>query len=143
GRHGQLLGQRAGPAAADADLVAVLAQVTTAAQAARAVPAAEHGVPGHPAPDPAGAHVLAGRADHAAPLVADAHRVGGLAGLEVAQVTAEQLDVGPAQAGPLDGHDDLAEARPRRRDVLDLPGRGPGDDDRAHGALRDKAARHH
>jgi hypothetical protein len=75
--------------------------------------------------------------------VADAHRIGGLAGLEVPQVTAEQLDVGPAQAGALDGHDDLAGARPRRLDVLDLPGPWPGDDERAHGSLRDKAGRHH
>ena len=62
-RDGQLLGQRAGPAATDADLVPVLADVLRAPTAAAAVPAAEHGVADHPAADPSRVDPGADRGD--------------------------------------------------------------------------------
>src|SRR4051794_30114266 len=130
--HGQLLGERSGPAVADPDLVPVRAQVLPAAGAALAGAAAEHGVAGHPAAEPGRIDPRAGRGDDAAPLVADADRVDGLVAVQVGHRAGEELRVRAADPGPLDVHDDLARTRFGRCHVLDL-GRGrTGDDEGAH-----------
>ena len=106
--HRQLLGERARPAVADADLVAVGAQVLAAARAPVAVPAAEHRVAGDPGAEPALVDALADAGDRAGPLVADPHRVARLAGVQVGHVAGEELHVGAAHARAFDVDDDLA-----------------------------------
>ncbi len=62
-RNGQLLGQRAGAAAADPDLLPVLADVLVAAPAAAADAVAEHRVAHDPAPEPGGVDAVADGGD--------------------------------------------------------------------------------
>jgi hypothetical protein len=71
------------------------------------LPAAEHGVPGHPGAQPAGIHLVADSGHHAAPLVTWADREADLALGEVGQLPGEQLDVGSADPGPADVDHDL------------------------------------
>ena len=115
GRHGDLLGQRAGPAAADADLVPVLAHVLAARAAAAADAAAEHRVARDPPAEPgrvdAGADARRPCPHHSWP---EPHRVRGVALVQVGHLAGEELDVGAAHADPLDVDDDLARGRHRR-----------------------------
>jgi hypothetical protein len=125
-RHGQLLGERAGASAADADLLAVGADVLEPAPAAAAPPAAEHGVAGDPAPEPGVVDAVAERGHRARPLVAQPQRVVGVAVVQVLHLAGEELDVGAAHADPFDVHDDFARLGPGRLDQLDGRLAGPG-----------------
>ena len=107
-RHRQLLREGAGPPAADADLEAVFADVLPPGAAAVAVAAAEHGVTGDPLARPGRIDPVPDRGHGAAPFVAEPHRVRRVALVQVGHVAGEELDVGPAYAGPLDVHHHLA-----------------------------------
>ena len=101
--------------------------------AAAAAPAAEHGVAGDPAAEPAGSTPGADRATRAAPLVAEPHRVGGVALVQVGHLAGEELHVGAADADPRRRRRRPAPAAGhRRRDLLDLGPPGAGDDEGAH-----------
>ena len=56
--------------------------------------------------------------DHAAPLVPEPHRVGGVAVVQVRHLAREELHVGPAHADASDVDDDLAGPAERRLDLL-------------------------
>ena len=74
-RHEHLLREGARPSTTDADLVAPCADVLAAVDAAVTGAAAQHGVAGHPPAEPGRPGAVAGRGDHAAPLVAGPQRV--------------------------------------------------------------------
>ena len=107
-RHGQLLGQRTRTAAADPDLLPVLADVLVTPPAPAAHAVAEHGVAHHPAADPRRVDAVADAGDRARPLVPEAHRVGRVPLVQVGHLAGEELHVGAADADPLDVDDDLA-----------------------------------
>jgi hypothetical protein len=132
GRHRDPLGERPGQAVADAQLVALLADVVAALAAPAAVTATDHRVPGHPPAPPGGVDARSHRADPAAPLVAGAQRVRRGAGVQVAHVAGEQLDVGAADAGPLDVHHHLPAGRGRRVHLPHFRLAGAGEDQGAH-----------
>ncbi len=116
-RHRQLLRQGAGPAAADADLGTVLADVLPPGAAPGAVAAAEHGVAGDPLPYPGRVGPVPDRGHGAAPFVPEPHRVRRVALMQVGHVAGEELNVGPAYPGPLDVHHHLAGRGYRRLDL--------------------------
>ena len=124
-RHCHLLGKRAGEATANADLVAVLADVLQPGKAAPAATAAEHGVAGRAATDPARVDVVADGGDGSAPLVSEPHRIGRVALVQIGHLTGEELDVGAAHTDALDVDDDLTLRGRRALDVLDLAASGP------------------
>src|SRR3954447_5595210 len=107
GGDGELLGERPGPTAADADLLAVLAHVLPPPAAAPADLVAEHRVAHDPLAEPGGIDAVADRGDPAAPLVPRPQGIGGVARLQVGQLPGEQLDVRAAHADPLDVDDHL------------------------------------
>ena len=107
--HRQLLGQGARPAAADADLVTIRAQVLTPARAPPAGPAAQHRVAGHAASHPRRVHPVPDRRDRACPLVADPDGIRGLVRVQVGHLAGVELDVRAADARPLDVDDHLAD----------------------------------
>ena len=131
-RHSQLLGEGAGPAAPDADLESVPAEVRPAAHAAFTRPAAEHRVAGHAAAAPARVDAVAQRDDRARPLVSDADRVHGFAAVEAGHLAGEEFRVRAAHAGALDVDHHVAGSRSWRLDVRNLPAAGSGDDERSH-----------
>ena len=100
--------------------------------AAGAVPAPQHGVPGHPDAQPARVHPGTERGHHTAPLVPRPERVTRLALSEVSQLPGEQLDVGPADPGPADVDHHLP--GPGLRGLLDSRGPRAGDHQCAHQA---------
>jgi hypothetical protein len=137
-RHGQLLGQGPGPATADADLGPEVAHVLPTGPAARAAAAAEHGVPGGPAPEQTRVDAPSDGGDGAAPLVPEPERKARVAGVQVLHLSAEELHVGAAHPDPVDVDDDLPGARggrshlahrplPRRRDHEGAHQMGEGD----------------
>ncbi len=109
--HRQLLGQRSRPAAADPDLGAVSQTCWRPERHRSAVAAAEHRVAGDPPAEPVRLDALADRADDPAPLVTEAHRVGGMAVVQVGHVAGVELDVGAADADAGDVDDGLAGRR--------------------------------
>jgi hypothetical protein len=133
-RHGHPLGERAGEAAPDPDLVPGLAHVRPAAPAASARAAAQHGVAGGAPAHPARVDVVADGADGSAPLVAEPHRVRGVALMQVSHLTGEELDIGAAHADALDVDDHLPPPRYRIGNLGDLSPARAGDDERSHRA---------
>jgi hypothetical protein len=131
-RHRQALGDRARPAVADADLEAVVAEVLASTATARADAAAEHGVAGDAPAQPRGVDTVADHRDRAAPLVADAQRVGRVSGVQVGHRAEEELGVGAAHPHALDVDDHLTRSGLRIVDVLHLPASGAGDDEGSH-----------
>jgi hypothetical protein len=109
--------------------------VQRSAGAALAGAAAEHGIAGHPAAEPGRIDLRADLGDDAAPLVADADRVGGLAAVQVGHRAGEELRVRAADPGALDVDDDLARAWFGGCHVLDLGLARAGDDEGAHAHL--------
>ena len=118
----QLLGEGTWPAAADADLEAVRADVLT--------PVGQRGQ----LPQPSIVSPVTRRPSHAAspsldpapsattepaPLVAEPHRVGRMPLVQVGHLAGEELDVGAAHAHALDFHDHLSRPGDGRRDLLD------------------------
>ena len=107
-RNGELLGEGAGPSAADADLLPVL-------RTRAGGPAGSAGRCRRPAwcrPSPGGrpTRVDARRPPRppCRPLVAEPHRVGGVALVQIGHLAGEELHVGAAHADPLHVDDGLA-----------------------------------
>ena len=123
GRYGQLLGQRAGTAPADANLLPVLTDVLVAPSAAATGAVAEHGVAHDPATDPCRVHAVtdAGTVPaHSCP-----RRIGYAASpVKVGHLAGEELHVGAADADALHLDDDLARGRDRGRHLLHLAASG-------------------
>ena len=69
-------------------------------------------------PSQTSVHAGADRGHPAGPLVAQPHRVAGVALVQVGHLAGEELDVGAADADPLDVHHHLAGRSDRRCDVL-------------------------
>jgi hypothetical protein len=136
GRDRQLIGERSGPATADADLRPVLAEVLAAAQAAVTAPTPEHRVARRSAADPALVHALAHGRDGPPPLVSQAHGVASVALVEVCHVAREELDVRAAQPDAFDVHHDLTRQGDRRWDVLHGARSWSADDERPHRRCR-------
>ena len=130
--HRQLLRQRARPAEPDADLVAVRAEVLAPARAARARPAAEHRVAGHPTADPRRIDAVPDRRHGAGPLVADPDRIRRLVRVQVGHLARVELDVRAADTGPVDVDDHLAGPGLRPRQLAHLRDAGTGDHERPH-----------
>jgi hypothetical protein len=131
-RNRQLIGQCSGKAATDADLEAIFADVVMPGSAPIAVPAPEHRVAGDPASKPARVDADAERRDHAAPLVPRAQWVAGVALVQVGHLPGPELEVGAADAGPVDVDDDLTGPRDRVRNLQHGARAGRGDDERLH-----------
>jgi hypothetical protein len=119
-------------APADAQLLPGFADMLVSAPAAAAGAAAEHGVAGDPAADPARVDPLARRRDGPGPLVAEPDRELGVAVVEVGHLAGEELDIGPAHPGPLDIDDDLTGPRDGRVDLLDASLPRGGDHEGPH-----------
>ena len=131
-RHCHLLGERAGEATSNADLVSVLADVLQALEAAPAVAAAEHGVASRAAAQPGRVDLIADGRDGSRPLVSEPHRIFGVALMQVGHLTGEELNVGAAHTDAFDVDDDLSGRGFRVLDVLDLAAVGTCDDERPH-----------
>ena len=131
-RHEQLFRERAVPATANADLVAVGAHVLTSVEAAVAGAAADHRVSGHPSAQPLGGYVGTDSCDHTGPLVAEPQGVAGLAGVQVAHLAGEELHVGATDPDPVDVDHHLAGAGHRWIDVGHGGLVGSGQDEGAH-----------
>jgi len=97
-----------------------------------AVPAAEHRVARHSASYPRRIHALSGRGDDARPLVAATDRVFSLTRVQVGHLAGVELDVGAADAHPLDVDDAFVRPGFRAGDLAHLRSAGSGDDERTH-----------
>jgi hypothetical protein len=131
-RHGELLGERARPAGADADLGAERAHPLVPGPAPPARAAAQHGVARHAAAEPVWGHALADRRHGARPLVTDAHRVLGESLAQVLHLAREELDVGAAHPRARDVDDHLARRGGGRLDIVHRRLTGTGDDEGSH-----------
>ena len=131
-RNGDPLGQRTRQVAPDADLLPVRADVLVAAPAAVAGAVTDHGVAHGPAAHPARVDALAHGADPPAPLVPEAHRVAGVALVQVRHLAGEELDVRAAEADPLDVEDHAADGGRRRLDIEDGRLAPAGHDEGSH-----------
>ena len=131
-RNEHLLGERSRPVAADADLVAVRADVVVAGAAVFASAATEHRVAGDALAEP---RLVGGIADcdyAPGPLVAEAQREARVALLDVRHLAGVELDVGAADADPFDVDEQLSGSRDRIRHLLDRRLARRRDDERAH-----------
>src|SRR4029079_12352897 len=104
----------------DPHLEAIRAEMLASRAAAFAPAAPQHGVAGHPPPEPRRVDALADRGDRAGPFVPDPDRIGGLTGGEVGHLAREELDVGPADPDALDLYDARARSARRHFDRPDL-----------------------
>src|SRR4051794_21976661 len=93
GRHRKLFGKRTVAAAADADLLQVLAHVRVTAPASSAHAITQHGVPSDPFADPGAVDTLPDSRDRARPLVAEPNRIPGVALFEIGHLAGEELGV--------------------------------------------------
>ncbi len=132
GRDTELLGERAGIAAPDADLGPVLADVVTSAEAASTRSAAEHGVARDATTDPAVLRVGADGRDGAAPLVSWSHGVGGVSLSQVLHLAAEELGVGATDADPRHVDHDVVRPGLRVGNLLHFGPAGAGQDEGVH-----------
>ena len=131
--YGDLLGQCAGQAVADAEFEPVLAYVVKAGATPAAVPAADHRVAGDPPPEPRIVHVGSDRGDDPGPLMTRTQRVGRHATAAGRHLAGEQLNVGTADAYPVDVDHDLPVGGDGRRHVPDLCVAWAGEDESTHG----------
>jgi hypothetical protein len=97
-----------------------------------ALSTAEHGVTGGATTDQSFIDRIPDGGDGAAPFMAEADGIGLEALLQILHLTGEELDIGAADADPLDIDHDLARSGNGRFDVDDGPLKGLIDHERTH-----------
>src|SRR6202035_3194975 len=122
----------------DPDLLAVWAHPLRSAQAEPANATAEHGVASDPRTNPGGIGARPDRPDPTHPFVAESQGKVRLPLGDVGHDPRVELDVGSADAGPLDVDQQLVR---HRHQIVDLPDLSPTwrcDDEGAHQLSREK-----
>ena len=127
-----LLGQRPRPPVADADLEAVGADVVEPGEAVLAVAASEHRVAGDALAEPSVVRGVTDADDPAGPFVAEADREVRVALIDVGHLAGVELDVGAADADPLDLDEQFTGGGDRVGHVEHRRLARCGDDERAH-----------
>ena len=101
-----------------------------------ALAATQHGVPGDPSAQPGRVDPVTSGRHGAAPFVPQPHRIPRETLVQIGHLTGVELDIGTADADPLDIHDDFAGAGNRRRHLLHPGFAWTSDDERPQRAQR-------